>query len=69
MLCNNKCKLLPNSYPGVCESSCDCGGGYIGETKKHQLNTKKIAWQENGKRRVQLDISKITMGGLIGSYS
>ena len=65
MLCNNKCKLLPNSYPGVCESSCDCGWEYIGETKK-QLNTKKIEWQENGKRWVQLDISKMTMGSLIG---
>ena len=31
-----------------------------------QLNTKKIAWQENGKRRVQLNIPKIVMGGLIG---
>ena len=31
-----------------------------------QLNTKKIAWQENGKRRVQLNITKNVMGGLIG---
>ena len=43
---------------------------YIGETKNvcalDQLNTKNIACQENGKRRVQLNISKIVMGGLIG---
>ena len=34
ILCNNKSKLLPNSYPNVYELSCDCGGEYIGETKK-----------------------------------
>ena len=27
ILCNSKSKLLPNSYPGVCELSCDVGGG------------------------------------------
>ena len=31
-----------------------------------QLNTKKIVWQENGKRQVQLNIPRIVMGGLIG---
>ena len=70
ILCNNKSKLLPNSYPGVYELSCDCGGEYIGEAKKRVLtrsvNTKKIAWQENRKRRVQLNIAKIVMGGLTG---
>ena len=30
------------------------------------LNTKKIAWMENGDRWVQLNIPKIIMGGLIG---
>ena len=39
ILCNNKSKLLPNSYPGVYDLSCDCGGGrggeYIGETVIH----------------------------------
>ena len=29
-----------------------------------QLNIKKIAWQENGKCRVQMNIPKIAMGGL-----
>ena len=33
----------------------------------NQLNAKKIAWQENGKRQVQLNIPKIVMGGLIGT--
>ena len=46
-LCNNKSKLLPNSYPGVCELSCEWGGGrYIGETKKHVL-TRSIEHQED----------------------
>ena len=71
ILCNNKSKLLPNSYPGVYELSCDCGGGiHWGNKKKRVLtrsvNTKKIAWQENGKRWVQLKIAKIVMGGLTG---
>ena len=49
ILYNNE--SLPNSYPGVYELSCDCGREYIGETKKcviNQLNTKKIALEENG---------------------
>ena len=45
ILCNNRSKLLPNSYPGVYEVSCDCGGKYIGETKKHVL-TRPIEHQE-----------------------
>ena len=31
------------------------------------LNTKKITWQKKGKRRVQLNIPKVIMGGLIGT--
>ena len=34
ILCNNKSKLLPNSYPGVYELSCDCGGGIHWRNKK-----------------------------------
>ena len=56
------------------ELSCDClcvwGVGDTLEKQKNafsldQFNTKKIAWQENGKRRVQLNIQEIVMGGLI----
>ena len=39
--CNNKSKLLPHSYLGVYELSCDCGGEYIRERKKtraHSIN-------------------------------
>ena len=45
ILCNNKSKLLPNSFPGVYELSCDCGGKYPGETKKRVL-TRSIEHQE-----------------------
>ena len=45
-LCNNKSKLLPNSYPGVYELSCECGWRYIGETKKRVL-TRSIEHQED----------------------
>ena len=70
ILCNNESKLLPNSYPGVYRLSCDCGGGIYYRNKKNacslnQLNTKKIAWQENEKHRVQLNIPKNVMGDLI----
>ena len=63
---NDKSKLLPNSYSGVKELCCDYEGKYTGETKKDvcsldQWNTKKIASQENGKGRVQLNISKIAI--------
>ena len=37
---------MPNSYPGVYELSCDCGGKYIGETKKRVL-TQSIEHQED----------------------
>ena len=46
ILCNNKSKLLPNSYPGVYKLSCDWGGEYIGETKKRVL-TRSIEHQED----------------------
>ena len=29
ILCNNKSKLLPNSYPAVYELNCDCGGNTL----------------------------------------
>ena len=49
ILCSNKSKVLPNSYPGVNESNCDSGGqGNTLEKQnkvcwRDQLNTKKIA--------------------------
>ena len=69
MLCNSKSKLLPNSYPGVYEVVI-VGENTLEKQKNvcslDQLNTKKIAWQENGKRQVQLNIPSIVIGGLIG---
>ena len=46
ILCNNKSKLLPNSYPNVYELRYDFGGKYIGETKKRLL-TRSIEHQED----------------------
>ena len=37
---------MPNSYPGVYELSCDCGGEYIGETKRRALS-RSIEHQED----------------------
>ena len=34
ILCKNKDKLIPNSYPGVYELKCSCRSVYNGETKK-----------------------------------
>ena len=48
---------MPNSYPGVYELSCDCGGReYIGETKKcvftqsieHQEDSMTRKWEASG---------------------
>ena len=46
ILCNNKSKLLPNSYPGVFELSCDCGGKYFEEPKKISTHSLSIEHQE-----------------------
>ena len=57
ILCNNKSKLLPNSYPGVYELSCDCGGGiHWGNKKKtcahsiseHQEDSMAGKWEALG---------------------
>ena len=56
ILCNNKSKLLPNSYPGVYKLTCSCGAIYIGETKKkvltrtieHQQDSIKGNWESSG---------------------
>ena len=34
ILCQNKSKLIPNSYPSVYALNCSCNAKYIGETKK-----------------------------------
>ena len=46
LLCRNKTKLLPNSYPGVYELKCTCNSTYFGETKKKIL-TRTIEHQQN----------------------
>ena len=56
ILCKNKDKLIPNSYPGVYELKCSCGSVYNGETKKkvitrsieHQQESIKDNWTSSG---------------------
>ena len=46
LLCRNKSKLTPNSYPGIYEIQCSCNSIYIGETKKKVL-TRSIEHQQD----------------------
>ena len=46
LLCRNKTKLLPNSYPGVYELKCTCNSAYFGETKRKIL-TRTIEHQQD----------------------
>ena len=56
ILCQNKSKLIPNSYPGVYTLNCSCNAEYIGETKKkvitrtieHQQDSIKGKWESSG---------------------
>ena len=52
----NKCKLPPNSHPGVYKLDCDCGLTYIGETgckistriQQHQKSVLDGKWESSG---------------------
>ena len=56
MLCRNKTKLLPISFPGVYQLKCTCNSAYFGETKKkiwtrdteHQQDRFKGKWDYSG---------------------
>ena len=49
IVCQNKSKLIPNSYPGVYELKCSCNSFYYGETKKKIL-TRTIEHQQDSLR-------------------
>ena len=63
LICRNKSKLLPNSFPGVYQLDCTCNGQYIGETKKkvitrtieHQQNSFNGKWESSGTIEHSLD--------------
>ena len=46
ILCQNKPKLPPNSYPGVYQLDCSCNGRYIGKSKEKVL-TRCIEHQQD----------------------
>ena len=56
MICRNKSKLLPTSFPVFYQLDCTCNGLYIGETKKrvitrtieHQQDSFKGTWESSG---------------------
>ena len=56
ILCKNKDKLIPNSYPGEYELKCSCRSVYKSETKKkiisrsieHQQESIKGNWSSSG---------------------
>ena len=56
LLCRNKSKILPNSFPGIYELKCTCNSAYFGETKKkiltrtieHQQDSFKGKWDISG---------------------
>ena len=55
ILCQNKDKFIPNSYPGLYELKCSCGSVYNGETKnkiisrsiEHQQESIKGNWSSS----------------------
>ena len=56
ILCQNRSRLIPNSYPGIYTLNCSCNAEYIGETKKkvitrtieHQQDSIKGKWESSG---------------------
>ena len=44
LICRNKLKLLPNSFPGVYQLYCTCNALYIGESKK-KVVTRRFYWK------------------------
>ena len=56
LICRNKSKLLPNSFPGVYQLDCTCNALYISETKKkvitrtieHQQDSFNGKWESSG---------------------
>ena len=56
LICRNKSKLLPNSFPGVYQLECTCNALYIDENKKkvitrtmeHQQDSFNGNWKSSG---------------------
>ena len=52
LLCRNKSKFLPNSFPVVYQLDCTCSNLYIGETK-NKVITRSIGIEQNSFNRKQ----------------
>ena len=50
VLCQNKSKVLPNSYPEVYQLQCSCQSRYLCETKNN-ISSSAIAHQQDGMKR------------------
>ena len=63
ILCQNKSKLIPYSYPGVYTLNCSCNAECIGETKtkvitrtiEHQKDSIKGKWESSGASELCLE--------------
>ena len=63
ILCQNKSKLIPYSYPGVYTLNCSCNAECIGETKtqvitrtiEHQKDSIKGKWESSGATELCLE--------------
>ena len=51
ILCKNKDKLIPNSYPGVYKLKYSCGSVYNGEAKKKIISRSTEHQQESIKSK------------------
>ena len=57
ILCQNKSKLIPNSYLGVYALNCSCNAEYIGETKKKVMTRTIEHQQDNIKRKWESSVA------------
>ena len=63
LICRNKSKLLPSSFPGIYQLDCTCSALYIGETKRkvitrtigHQQDSLNEKWESSGETEYCLE--------------
>ena len=63
LICRNKSKLLPSSFPGIYQLDCTCSALYIGKTKRkvitrtieHQQDSFNEKWESSGETEYFLE--------------